>query len=190
MIGWSSRHLSNPDCSGMSRCSRSRYLSSRSDTRLRTEGSIGEHALGQGGEGRRARPRTERAIVVRITREALALASKALTVARAPAGAGARLTALDRETCLGRQRQDGLRPQRRRAVQKEKKRWRAAHQHSARPFLGTKRNCSHAAAGQPQGSSGAHSGGGLRGITKPRTTMVITIVVHVATVSQGVKRNG
>ena len=49
---------------------------------------------------------------------------------------------------------------------------------------------SHAAAGQPQGSSGGHSGGGLRGITKPCTTMVITIVVRVATVSQGVKRNG
>ena len=48
---------------------------------------------------------------------------------------------------------------------------------------------SHAAAGQPQGSSGGHSGGGLRGGPKPRTTMVITIVVHVATVSRGVKRN-
>ena len=49
---------------------------------------------------------------------------------------------------------------------------------------------SHAAAGQPQGSSGGHSGGGLRGGPKPRTTMVITIVVHVATVSRGVKTNG
>ena len=48
---------------------------------------------------------------------------------------------------------------------------------------------SHAAAGQPQGSSGGHSGGGLRGGPKPRTTMVITIVLHEATVSRGVKRN-
>ena len=48
---------------------------------------------------------------------------------------------------------------------------------------------SHAAAGQPQGSSGGHSGGGLRGGPKPRTTMVITIVVHEATVSWGVKIN-
>ena len=136
-FGSSSRHLSNPDCSGMSRYSRSRYLSSRSDTRLRTEGSIGDHALGQGAQGRRARPRTERAIVVCVPRKALALASKALTVARAPAGAGARLTALDGGTCLGRQSKDGLRPQRRSAVQKEKKKRRRAD-HSARPFLGNR----------------------------------------------------
>ena len=48
---------------------------------------------------------------------------------------------------------------------------------------------SHVATDQPQGSSGGHSGGGLRGGPKPRTTMVITIVVHVATVTRGVKRN-
>ena len=49
---------------------------------------------------------------------------------------------------------------------------------------------SYAAAGQPQGSSGRHSSGGLRGGTKPRPMMVITIVGHVATVSPGVKING
>ena len=46
------------------------------------------------------------------------------------------------------------------------------------------------AAGQPQGSSGGHSSGGLRGSPKPRPMMVITIVGHVATVSPGVKING
>eukprot|EP00964_Phaeocystis_antarctica_P068623 scaffold41578_cov42-Phaeocystis_antarctica.AAC.1 len=47
---------------------------------------------------------------------------------------------------------------------------------------------SYAAAGQPQGSSGRHASGGLRGGTnKPRPMMVITIVGHVATVSPGVK---
>ena len=49
---------------------------------------------------------------------------------------------------------------------------------------------SYAAAGQPQGSSGRHSSGGLRGSPKPCATMVITIVGHVATVSPGVKTNG
>jgi len=49
---------------------------------------------------------------------------------------------------------------------------------------------SYAAAGQPQGSSGGHSSGGLRGSPKPRPMMVITIVGHVATVSPGVKING
>ena len=49
---------------------------------------------------------------------------------------------------------------------------------------------SYAAAGQPQGSSGRHSSGGLRGSAKPCATMVITIVGHVATVSPGVKTNG
>ena len=121
-FGWSSRHLSNPDCSGMSRCSRSRYLSSHSGTRLSTKGSIGAHALDQGWQGRGARSHTERAIVVRVPREALALASKALTVARAPAGAGARLTALDGGICYGRQRQGGLRRQRRSSAQKDDKR--------------------------------------------------------------------
>ena len=48
---------------------------------------------------------------------------------------------------------------------------------------------SYAAAGQPQGSSGRHSSGGLRGSSKPCATMVITIVGHVATVSPGVKTN-
>ena len=123
--GRSSRHLSNPDCSGTSHCSRIRYLSSHSGTRLRTEGSMGAHTLALGTQGRGARPRTERAIVVRVPREALALASKALTIARAPAGAGARLTALHGGTCLGRHRQDGLRPQRRSSMQKgQKGQWR------------------------------------------------------------------
>jgi hypothetical protein len=49
---------------------------------------------------------------------------------------------------------------------------------------------SYAAAGQPQGSSGRHSSGGLRGSAKPCATMVITIVGHVATMSPGVKTNG
>ena len=49
---------------------------------------------------------------------------------------------------------------------------------------------SYAAAGQPQGSSGGHSSGGLRGSPKPRPMMVITIVGHVATVSPGVKIHG
>ena len=71
----------------------------------------------------RARPRTERAIVVSVPQEALALASKALTVARAPAWAGTRLTALDGGICLGRQRQDGLRPQRRSSVQEDQREW-------------------------------------------------------------------
>ena len=57
------------------------------------------------------------------------------------------------------------------------------------PFRG-RAQASYAAAGQPQGSSGSHSSGGLRGSTKPCATMVITIVGHVATVSLGVKING
>ena len=49
---------------------------------------------------------------------------------------------------------------------------------------------SYAAAGQPQGSSGGHSSGGLRCLLKTRTIMVFTIVGHVATVSAQVKING
>ena len=64
-------------------------------------------------------PRTERAIVVGVPREALALASKALTVAGAPAGAGASLAALDGGVGLRRQSQRRFRPQRRSAAQEE-----------------------------------------------------------------------
>eukprot|EP00964_Phaeocystis_antarctica_P132422 scaffold96526_cov83-Phaeocystis_antarctica.AAC.1 len=50
------------------------------------------------------------------------------------------------------------------------------------PLQGRAQASSDAAAGQPQGSSGGHSSGGLRGSPKPRPMMVITIAGHVATV--------